>query len=275
MSRKTRALKDRVVAFLESRLADHVAELVTRRGGIAISAPALSEEPDLDPAAIKALVDAWIGRPARLAIFQTGVGTRALFAATDALQLTQIFLKLLAATIVVARGPKPTAVLRQRNVRIDRSAADPFTTAQVLEAIEDIELSNELVVVQRYGDVNVALNDAVTARGATVVEVPTYRWALPADTTPLVQLIDALERREVDAVIFTSASQVQNLFTVAEHHGRAAALRGALNSTTVASIGPVCSDALRHHAVIATIEAQPPKLGPLFDALDAAFGGTP
>jgi hypothetical protein len=28
---------------------------------------------------------------------------------------------------VAARGPKPTGALRSRGVRIDRSAADPFT----------------------------------------------------------------------------------------------------------------------------------------------------
>ena len=242
-------MKDKVVAFLESRLADHVAELVTRRGGIPISAPALSEEPDVDPAAIARLIEAWTTRPAKLAIFQTGVGTRALFAATDALVITPTFLTLLADTIVVVRGPKPTSVLRQRAVRIHYSAADPFTTVQVLQAIDGIDLSGETVVVQRYGDVNVALNDALTVRGATVVEVPTYRWTLPADTTPLIRLIDALERSEVDAVVFTSASQVHNLLAFAERNGRATTLHTALNATLIASIGPVCSAALRTHGI--------------------------
>jgi len=267
-------LKGKRIAFLESRLADHVAELVTRRGGIAISAPALAEEPDIDPAAIARLIDQWNTRPARLVIFQTGVGTRALFAATDALELTQTFLNLLANTAVVVRGPKPTAVLRQRAVRIDLSAADPFTTLQVLDAIAGIELANEVVVVQRYGDVNVTLNDALAARGATVVEIPTYRWALPADAAPLNRLIEALRASQVDAVVFTSASQVQNLFAVAAEERRDE-LRASLNATLIASVGPVCSDALRRFGVDVDVEAQPPKLGPLMAALEAAFAAAP
>ena len=266
-------MQGKVVAFLESRLAEHVTHLIRRRGATPISAPALAEEPIVDPAAIASLIADWSARPAKLAIFQTGVGTRALFAATDALGLTPTLLELLADTIVVARGPKPTAVLRSRNVRIDRSAADPFTTAQVLEAIAAIELAGETVVVQRYGDINAKLSDTIVARGASVVDVPTYRWTLPADTTPLTGLIDALERSTVDAVVFTSASQVHNLFTVAERVARAATLRGALNATCVASIGPVCSAALQRHGVTIDIEASPPKLGPLLDALDAALSG--
>ena len=78
-------------------------------------------------------------------------------------------------------------------------------------------LANETVVVQRYGEANEPLNDALEARGANVVEVPTYRWALPDDTQPLRALMDRLDRAEIDAVVFTSASQVHNLMTVAEH----------------------------------------------------------
>jgi uroporphyrinogen-III synthase len=264
-------LNGQTIAILESRLADHVAALIRRRGGVPFSAPALSEEPDLDPPSIRQLIDDWSARPVRMAIFQTGVGTRALFAATDALGITPQFLRLLAATIVVVRGPKPTSALRQRNVPIDHSAADPYTTAQVLQAIKHIELTNEVVVVQRYGDANAVLDRGLVARGAIVVEVPTYRWALPADTTPLLALMDALDRTGIDVVAFTSASQVQNLFVLAEQHGRAATLRSSLNKTRIASVGPVCSAALREHGIDVQIEAQPPKLGPLLDALDAAF----
>ncbi len=257
--------------MLESRLAEHVAELINRRGGIAISAPALAEQPDIDPAAIAQLIETWAQQPVRAAIFQTGVGTRALFAATDALHETSRFIGLLANTCVVVRGPKPTAALRQRNVRIDYRAADPFTTAQVLDAIAAIDITGETVVVQRYGDVNVALNDVLSARGATVIEVPTYRWTLPADTTPLTRLIGALDRSELDAVLFTSASQVQNLFAVAQRDSREATLRAALNETLIASIGPVCSRALREQGVRVGLEARPPKLGPMLEALEAAL----
>jgi uroporphyrinogen-III synthase len=156
-------------------------------------------------------------------------------------------------------------------VRIDRSAADPFTTRELLASVEDLPLKGERVIVQRYGSANLELDRALEARGATVDEIPTYRWALPADTAPLAALIDALERGEMHAVVLTNAEQVRNLFAVAEQLGRSAGLRAALNRTLVASIGPVASAALRAAGIKIGLEASPPKLGALITSLDQAL----
>ncbi|HZP94644.1 MAG TPA: uroporphyrinogen-III synthase [Burkholderiales bacterium] len=268
-------MKGKTVAILESRLGEQLVSLISRRGWQPLHAPALSEQPDVDPDAIRALVEQWPARAPRLVIFQTGVGVRALFEATDTLGLSARFLEQIAGSTVVVRGPKPTAVLRARGVRIDRNAAGPYTTREVLDAIEDVPLQGERVLVQRYGDTNIELERALTLRGATVIEIPTYRWSLPADTAPLVRLMDALGRGEVDAAVFTSASQVLNLFGHAVKLGRAEEVRIGLGRVTVASIGPVCSDALRRAGVPVALEASPPKLGPLITALAQHLGYCP
>jgi uroporphyrinogen-III synthase len=264
-------MKSKRIAILESRLGEQVADLVKQRGGVPFHAPALAELPDLDPQQIAALVRSLEAQPPKLVIFQTGVGTRALFAALDTLGQTQVFLSLLDKTIVAARGPKPTGALRSRGVRIDRSAADPFTTKEVLEAIRDVDLQKTRVIVQRYGVANAELDRALEARGAQVTEIPTYRWSLPADTQPLENLIGALERGEMHAAVFTNAEQVRNLFLVAERLDKKQSLQNALNRTLVASIGPVASAALREHEVKVGLESRPPKLGALMSALDSAL----
>ncbi len=264
-------MRAKKVAILESRLGAQMAELVEGRGGLPFRAPALAELPDLDAPAIGALVRSLEAQPAKLFIFQTGVGTRALFAATDALDLTKNLLALLGKATVAARGPKPTGALRSRGVRIDRSAADPFTTKEILESIRDVPLEKQRVIVQRYGSVNLELDRALEARGAQVIEIPTYRWSLPADTGPLANLIGALERGEMHAAVFTNAEQVRNLFAVAQKLGKEQVLRESLNRTLVASIGPVASAALRAANVSVGLEAKPPKLGALMSALDTAL----
>ena len=234
-------------------------------------APALAELPDLDRQAIGSLVNSLQEKPAKLFVFQTGVGTRALFAATDALGLTPVLKKFVSDGVVAVRGPKPTAALRAQNVRIDLSAADPYTTREVLEALKGVELKSARAVIQRYGVLNVELDRALEARGAEVVEIPTYRWALPADTVPLEKLIGALARGEMHAVVFTNAEQVRNFFAVAQRMNRANELKDSLNRTLVASIGPVASAALREAGVKVGLESSPPKLGPLLAALDSAL----
>jgi uroporphyrinogen-III synthase len=185
--------------------------------------------------------------------------------------LTDSLLRLLEAAKVVVRGPKPTAALRARRVRIDLAARDPFTTHEVLAELRDMVLRGKQVVVQRYGETNAELQAALAGRGAEVVEIATYRWSVPQDTAPLLHLIAALSRGEVDLVAFTSASQAGNLFAVARQHDSEALLRQGLSRTIVASIGPVCSAALRRLAVKVDVEAQPPKLGPFIGAIQAAL----
>jgi uroporphyrinogen-III synthase len=213
----------------------------------------------------------WIAQPFRMMIFQTGVGTRALFRVTDSLGSTPTLLGLLEKATVVVRGPKPTGELNARGVRIDIRAASPFTSETVLAAIAASSLAGARVVVQRYGEANRRLCEALTARGASVQEIATYRWALPEDTGPLERLLDALARSAVDAVVFTSAVQVRHLFAVAERRAGAAGLPALMRGLIVASIGPVCSRALAERGITPTFEADPPKLGPLVAGLKAAL----
>ena len=264
-------MKNKTIAILESRFGEHLAELIAKQGGIALRAPALAEEPDLDPEAIRRLIEEWAARPIALAIFQTGVGTRALFEATDQLGLTGQFLNLLGDCTVAARGPKPTTVLRGRQVRIDLSAAEPYTTHQVLASVANVDVRGKRVLVQRYGGPNLDLDEALEGRGASVIELPTYRWALPEDLGPLRGLIEKLAQGRVDCVVFTSASQVRNLFSVAEEGGQVKSLRASLARVLIASIGPVCSEALNAAGVTVGLEASPPKLGPLVAALKLAL----
>jgi len=264
-------MRGKHIAVLESRLGKQLAELVAQRGGVPFHAPALAELPDLDAGKIAALVRSLEARAAKLAVFQTGVGTKALFNATDSSGLTSKLLENLGKMIVAVRGPKPTAALRARGVRIDRSAADPFTTREVLQCIQDVPLKGERVIVQRYGVANTELDHALVARGAEVTEIPTYRWSLPADTAPLVELIAKLERGEMQAVVFTNAEQARNLFLVSENLNKTEVLRSALNRTLIASIGPVASAALREAGVKVGLESSPPKLGALLAALEGAL----
>jgi uroporphyrinogen-III synthase len=264
-------MKSKVIAILETRTGAHLGELIARRGGVPMLAPALEEVPDVDTEALASLLVQWRINPFTMAIFQTGVGTRALFQATDAAGVTAEFLRHLSSALVIVRGPKPIGELNARGVRIDIRAGVPFTTDTVLAAVADTPLRDARVLVQRYGEANQRLREALEGRGAAVQEIATYRWSLPADMGPLKSLLLALAQSRVDAVVFTSAVQIHNLYAAAEKAGSAAALAERLNGLIIASIGPVCSRALRGHGVIPTFEADPPKLGPLVAGLEQAL----
>jgi uroporphyrinogen-III synthase len=248
----------RVVAF-EARRAEELASLFTRHGAVVTSAPALREAqlPDRGPALelVAALDAGGVGA----VILLTGVGTRALAeAAGDA---APRLLDALRRVPVVARGPKPLAALRQLDVAGARPVPAPHTWREVLPVLDAVGLApGGLVAVQEYGAPPAALLEAVTAPGFRVLRVPVYRWALPDDVSRLAGAAADLVAGVFDVAIFTSAAQVAHLFQVAPDGG---ALRAALGRVVVASIGPVCSEALEAYGVPRSLEASPPKMGPL------------
>jgi uroporphyrinogen-III synthase len=177
-------MQPQVVAILETRTGEHLAGLVARAGATPLLAPALEEVPDIEPGAVAALLESWTSEPFKMAIFQTGVGTRALFQMTESQGSTPKLKELLQPVVVVVRGPKPTAELNARGVRIDIRAASPFTTETVLEAVADVPVTGSRVLVQRYGESNARLRQALELRGAAVHELATYRWRCPRTSIP-------------------------------------------------------------------------------------------
>ncbi len=262
------SMKDKVVAILESRIHEQMAELIAKYGGIPFSAPALAEIPDVDINEIEKLFRKWEKAPPDIFIFQTGVGAKGLFEAAKRLGRIPLLLEKLESAYVVVRGPKPTAVLRSFRVRVDAMADEPYTSAEVLDELEGKKLKGKRIVIQRYGEANLELKRILEGKGGQVFEIATYRWALPKDIEPLIRFMNALKRLEIDLVAFTSASQVNNLFTLAQQVGERELLQKNLNQTKIASIGPVCTAAIKKHGVKVDIEADPPKLGAFVVAIN-------
>ena len=267
-------MKNKTIAILENRAGEQLADLVRKYGGTPFSAPALAEIPDIDPVLISQMVNDWQANIPDIFIFQTGVGVKALFTTTDSLGITEQLLQTLASSQIAVRGTKPAAVLRSRNIRIDFPAKEPHTTAEVLVELDVSPITGKHVVVQRYGDTNWELQKALEERGARVTEIATYRWSMPENTRPMIDLMDALDVNTIDVACFTSASQVHNLFALAQQLGRQPALEAGLNRSLVASIGPVCTVALNKFGVNVAIEPSPPKLGPFIDAINRTLASS-
>lgn len=263
-------MKNKTIAILESRSALQLADLVRKYEGIPLSAPALAETPDVDHDHISELIHNWDHDAPDIFIFQTGVGVKVLLHTTDDLNLTGKLQEILRGSLVVVRGPKPSAALRAYKVRIDLLAESPYTTNEIIELLDKLDLRDKTVVVQRYGNTNQELQERLESKGAKVTEIATYRWSMP-DPQPLIHLMDALDKNEVDMVCFTSASQAENLFNLAKDMHRSGSLLANINQILVASIGPVCSNALRKLGIHVDVEPSPPKLGPLISAINLKF----
>lgn len=263
------SLDGKVIAYLEARMVSEMGALITRHGGVPRAAPVLQEVYATDAPEVAALVDDLCADKLDVVVLQTGVGTRALFEAAANRGVEQELFAALGRTTVVARSPKPAAVLRKNKVRIDLMPPEPFTSEDLVVAIQDMDLKQKEVAVQAYGGPNNLLTRTLNERGANVREVSLYTWGLPEDQSPVLQLVDKLVAGEIAAVAFTSQPQVGNLVTIAAHAGSEEVLRQALNSESVvvASVGPVCTRRLREEKIKVDVEPEHPHMGNLVIAL--------
>jgi uroporphyrinogen-III synthase len=257
---------NRRVLILESRRAKEMASIVSSYGGHPVSAPSMKEVPlESNPEAL-AFADALERDEFDLVILLTGVGTRALVAVVERVKGSRGgFLSALGRTKILARGPKPVAVLRELAVPLWLTAPEPNTWREVLSALDgtrqEFPLAGKRVAVQEYGASNPDLLAGLEARGARVTRVPVYQWALPDDLAPLEAAVRAIVHGQIDVALFTTATQVVHLLKVADSMGMRDEVRHGLKKCLVASIGPTTSEEMREQGIEPDFEPTHPKMG--------------
>src|SRR5688572_28630740 len=133
-----------------------------------------------------AFADAVLRLEFDLVILLTGVGTRALLELVERVRGERDpFIAALGRIPIAARGPKPTAVLREIGLTPWLQAPEPNTWRELVTSLDErageMPLRGRRVAVQEYGAPNPELLHALEERGALLTRVPIYQWALPED----------------------------------------------------------------------------------------------
>jgi uroporphyrinogen-III synthase len=253
----------RTVLSFESRRSSEIATLIENCGGRPMLAPATREVPAASGTDVSRFASALLEGKLDLAIFLTGVGTRALVRAIEPFCSREDFISALSTVPVLARGPKPVAALKELGVPIRWNVPEPNTWREILQVLDanNVPLRGQRVAVQEYGIPSQDLMQGLQERGAEVLAVHVYDWALPDDIAPLRNAIEALIAARVDVVLFTAAIQAHHLLQVAEQMKSRDGLLSALGKIRVASIGPVTSEALAEYGIPVSLEPSHPKMG--------------
>ena len=262
------------VATLEARMTGALASLISKRGGVPVTAPALREAP-LDCAEdVRYLLDKLESGSLDVVVFQTGVGARALFKEAENQGRLPFLLDALRGITTVCRGPKPTAALRAVDVQISAGVEAPYTTNELLEALTALPVRGKRLMALQYGERNALLMDALREQCETVDELCLYEWQLPDDVSPMVALVEDLLDGRVDVITFTSQVQIRHLYKVAAANGVPEdVLSDALNAKTiVCAVGPTCAGALADVGVVTDTQPEYPKMGHMVNALAAYVG---
>lgn len=244
----TLPLAGRTIALAEGRQLEELARLLEKDGATTLPCPMLSilDAPDDGP--ILAWLDYLQAGQFAWVILLTGEGLRRLLACADRHGRRAAVITALAQTRTIVRGPKPARALKEIALEPTMSAAAP-TTDGVIAALRSIDLRGLTVGVQLYSESNPPLEEFLSGAGATVATVQPYIYAPASDAGRVGDLIDRLADGKVDAIVFTSAPQVERLFTVASETGATDRLMAGLTRTLVAAVGPLVRDDLQKHGV--------------------------
>ena len=252
----------RVVAF-ESRLAEQMSQLIERHGGRPLVTPSMREVPLEQNADALRFGERLMAGEFAMVILLTGVGARFLLKVLDTRWPREQTLAALGKTILVVRGPKPLAVLREQGLQPTVAVPEPNTWRDLVKVLDEMgrSLKGMSVAVQEYGVSNAELLEAIRERGAVVTRVPVYQWMLPEDTGPLTRTVRAVMQGEADVALFTNAVQVDHMMQVAEREGDVDRLREAMGKMVVSAVGPIVAERLRSHRLPVDFEPSHSKMG--------------
>lgn len=264
-------LSGRTIAVPETRELDVFAAMLERRGAKVLRCPlvAIVDAPDPQP-----VLD-WVRRfnagECDDLILLTGEGLRRILSCIErhASELRAPFVAALARVRKITRGPKPARALRELGLKPDLAAEHP-TTEGVIRALEGEPLGGRRVTVQRYGNKpNVPLESFLQSAGAQVSIVEPYVYADAAADAAVLELLQKMAAGEVDLIAFTSAVQVDRLFSV----GTPELVKAAFERTAVAAVGPVVASTLEERGIAVRLMPEESYfMKPLTTAIERELG---
>ncbi len=261
------------VLSFESRRASEMEGLIRRHGGVAVVAPSMREVPLRENRAARDFLCRLERRDIDVVILLTAVGVRSLAAIAAESHSPERLAELLGATTLVARGPKPVPELRKLGLTPQVRVPEPNTWREIIASLDaEAPVRGRRVAVLEHGAHSDELVAGLEEREAEVMPVPLYRWSLPEDPRPLRRAVARLATCSADAVLFTAGAQADHVMRVAEELGLRDAVLEAGRGLLVASVGPVCSGALRRHGLAPDLEPEHPKMGHLVVAVAQHFG---
>jgi uroporphyrinogen-III synthase len=252
-----RPLDGRTIALPETRELDRLATMLEEEGARTLRCPLVSilDAPDQQP--VQDWLRALVAGSFDDLVFLTGEGLRRLVAAAERAGIRAEVVAALGRARTITRGPKPARALKELGLSPGLPAPVP-TSQGVIDALAALDLRGRRVGVQLYGtEPNRPLVEALERAGASVRVVAPYVYASASDTGRVVTLIGALADGGVDAIAFTSASQVDRLWEVARENALEQRLAAGLARVRVAAVGPIVVEALGARGV--RVDAVPEK----------------
>lgn len=251
------------VGVTAARRREELVALLERRGARVVEAPAIRIVPVEDDRQLVAATRECLSG-VDIAVATTAIGFRGWLEAAESAGLADQLLRTLEKARVLTRGPKAKGAIRAVGLT-EAWSPDSECTSEVLEHLLEHGVSDLRIAIQLHGEPLPEFVSALRHAGASVIEVPVYRWVLPDDIAPVERLVELIKLRQVDAVTFTSAPATSALMKVAGD-SLVDVLEALRDDVLAACVGPVCAGPLERVGV-PTIQPERARIGGLVRTL--------
>jgi uroporphyrinogen-III synthase len=245
------ALKNKILAITRSEYdAAEFSKLVSAEGGRAIALPAIEIVP-AGPQAVQEFLDKLQSKKHDYCAFMSSQAVSVLFELAG-----EKGVQALNSTRVIAVGPKTRQSLEKYGVQVTL-VPERFSSEGLVDLLSKLEPEGKKIIIPRSGAANEFASQALADLGMVVDEVFLYAVQTCKPAPVWNEFSSLLQKKQVDAVIFTSASNVNSFFEI----------MGSMqldSLTRVISIGPFTSNELkkrkikcleaREHTVMGTVE---------------------
>lgn len=267
------ALDGRRIAVLEHRELDRLGGMLEAQGAQTLRCPLVLIADAPDPAPVLAWLRRFIEAPPDDLVLMTGEGLRRLIGFAGRAGLEAAFRGALGRVRTITRGPKPARALREIGLTPGLRAERP-TGEGVVAALAVGALHGRRVAVQLYPDAPATLVDFLADAGALPDPVWPYAYRPASDGDAIGELIEEIAAGRIDALAFTSAAQIPQLFALACEAKAEMRLREALLRTKIAAVGPVVAGELERLGLsVAIMPRDSFFMKPLVTAIAEALSG--
>ena len=139
---------------------------------------------------------------------------------------------------MLAVGPRTKEALAKLGIR-DVHVPDKFSSMGIADFLSNQGLGGKRVLLARSSSADKSLTRALVKNGALVETINLYDSVIPSASASLKRFVDEIQRRDIQAILFTSSLSASNLFSMSKNYISLEELVPLLRSIRVGAIGPV------------------------------------
>ena len=251
MVQKTPSLKGKIVAITRpAGQAEEAGKLIEEKGGKPYYIPAIEIKGLSNFASIKKFIAELVELQVDYVIFMSTNGIKYLFSAAEELKQTSKLKEGLAATFVIAVGPR-TADALEKDYGVHVSLVpSKYSSEGLIKCFGEGEVEGKKIRIPRTSNATPMLTDKLREMGADVEEIYVYESGLPVDEKLKDKFYEDLTSGRIDAIVFGSGLSAKNIFKMLSQKVSMEKLREILNiNVTTVAIGPTTGEALKEMGV--------------------------